>query len=45
MLANDFVVTEDEKHGIAFKNDVGEKIAVLDRKGDLHIERKVSQDL
>jgi len=44
-LANDFVVTEDEKHGIAFKNDVGEKIAVLDRKGNLHIKGKVIQDL
>ena len=45
MLANDFVVTEDEKHGIAFKNDVGEKIAALDRKGNLHIKGKVIQDL
>jgi len=44
-LANDFTVTEDQKHGIAFKNDAGEKIAVLDREGNLHIKGKVIEDL
>jgi hypothetical protein len=44
-LANDFVVTEDEKAGVAFKNDSGEKIAVLDREGNFHIKGKVMEDL
>ena len=44
-LANDFLVTEDEKHGIAFKNDAGEKIAALDRQGNIHIKGRIIQDL
>jgi len=44
-LANDFIVTEDEKHGIAFKNDAGEKIAVLDRQGNFHIKGRFISDL
>jgi len=43
-LANDFRVTEDQKHGIAFKNDAGEKIAVLDRQGNLRIKGDVIKD-
>jgi hypothetical protein len=43
-LANDFVVTEDETAGIAFKNDAGEKIAVLDREGNLRIKGDVIKD-
>ena len=45
VLSNNFTVTEDEKVGVAFKNDEGEKIAVLDKKGNLHIKGKVIEDL
>jgi hypothetical protein len=44
-LANDFIVTEDEKAGIAFKNPKGEKIAMLDEEGNFHIKGKVMEDL
>jgi len=44
-LANNFTVTEDEKTGLAFKNDAGEKIAVLDKDGNFHIKGKVLEDL
>jgi len=41
VLSNNFIVTEDEKAGVAFKNDEGEKIAVLDRKGNLYVKGEV----
>jgi len=41
---NNFTITEDQI-GLAFKNDAGEKIAVLDREGNLHIKGQVIQDL
>lgn len=34
---NNFRVTEDEKAGLAFLNPKGEKIAVLDAEGNLHV--------
>jgi hypothetical protein len=43
-FANDFTVTEDEKLGLAFKNDAGEKIAVLDREGNLRIKGRLIQE-
>jgi len=42
---NNFRVTEDERVGLAFKNDAGEKIAVLDRKGNFYVKGKVIEDL
>ena len=45
VFENSFRVTEDEKIGLAFKNDAGEKIASLDREGNLHIRGKIIQDL
>jgi len=44
-FANSFTVTEDEKTGLAFKNDTGEKVAVLDREGNLHIKGRIIQDI
>ena len=44
-LANDFTVTEDEKAGVAFKNDAGERIAALDREGNFHIKGDLIKDL
>jgi len=43
-FANNFSVTEDETAGLAFKNDAGEKIAVLDRKGNLGIKRRLIEE-
>ena len=43
-LANDFIVTEDENAGVAFKNDAGEKIAVLDREGNLQVKGKITEN-
>jgi len=45
VFMNNFKVTENEKSGLAFKNDAGEKIAVLDREGNLHIKGRIIQDL
>lgn len=45
VFENGYRVTEDEKAGLAFKNDAGEKIAALDRQGNLHIKGKIIQDL
>jgi len=45
VFENSFTVTEDEKVGLAFKNDAGEKIAVLDRKGNFHIKGDIIKDL
>ena len=44
-FANNYIVTEDEREGLAFKNDAGEKIAVLDKDGNFHIKGKVLEDL
>jgi len=44
-FANNYTVTEDEKEGLAFKNDAGEKIAVLDREGNFHIKGDLIKDL
>ena len=44
-FANSFKVTENDEAGLAFLNDGGEKIAVLDRQGNIHIKGKVIQDL
>jgi len=43
-FANNYVVTEDEKEGLAFKNDAGEKIAVLDRQGNFRIKGKFIEE-
>lgn len=45
VFENGYCVSEDEKAGLAFKNDAGTKIAVLDRQGNLHIKGKIIQDL
>ena len=45
VFENNFKMTEDEKAGLAFKNDAGEKIAVLDQEGNLHIKGRLIQDL
>jgi len=44
-FANNYIVTEDEREGLAFKNDAGEKIAILDREGNLRIKGKVIEGL
>jgi len=44
-FANSFKVTENDEAGLAFLNDGGEKIAVLDRQGNIHIKGKIIQDL
>jgi len=44
-FANSFKVTENDEAGLAFLNNTGEKIAVLDRKGNLHIKGEVIKDL
>jgi len=44
-FTNNFTVTEDEKAGLAFKNDAGEKIALLDAQGNLHIKGDLIKDL
>jgi hypothetical protein len=41
---NNFSVTEDETAGLAFKNDTGQKIAVLDREGNLRIKGRLIQE-
>ena len=43
-FANGVRATEEGK-GLAFLNDAGEKIAVLDREGNFHIRGKVLEDL
>jgi len=43
-FANSFTVTEDENAGLAFKNDAGEKIAVLDREGNFRVKGKITED-
>jgi len=43
-FANGVKATE-EGEGLAFMNNAGEKIAVLDREGNIHIKGKVVQDL
>jgi hypothetical protein len=45
VFENSYRVTEDETDGLAFKNDAGEKIAVLDREGNFHIKGKFISDL
>jgi len=44
-FANNYIVTEDEREGLAFKNEAGEKIAVLDRQGNFHIKGRFISDL
>jgi len=44
-FTNDFTVTENEKNGLAVVNDAGEKIAVLDREGNLRIKGKVIEGI
>jgi hypothetical protein len=44
VFENNFTVTEDPGVGLAFKNDAGEKIAVLDREGNLRIKGRLIQE-
>jgi hypothetical protein len=45
LFENNFTVTEDAGVGLAFKNDAGEKIAVLDREGNLYVKGRVVEGL
>ena len=44
IFENSYRVTEDERDGLAFKNPEGERIAVLDRKGNLQVKGKITEN-
>jgi len=45
VFANGYTLTEDEKSGLLFLNQKGEKIAKLDEQGNLHIKGEFIKDL
>jgi len=45
VFANGYTLTEDEKSGLLFLNQKGERIAKLDEQGNLHIKGEFIKDL